>query len=120
MSNMMAMAQAGRGASFENQNYPGMVAKGNIDLYNRPQVKNADGSISTVRSMSFSSDGREVLVPTVSPDGRIWSNEEAIQNYFSTGQHLGVFDTTDNATNYALKLHQQQDKYYTGGKHGKR
>ncbi len=84
----------------------GMVRAGNIDLQNRPVVHNEDGSISSVRSMSFN-DGpnREVLVPTVSGDGRLISNAEAIANYRKTGRHLGVFTDPMSADDYANRLH---------------
>ena len=86
----------------------GLVTPGNIDLSKRPVVKNADGSISTVRSMSFEENGKEVLVPTVGEDGRIMSDQEAVDAYHKTGRHLGIFDTEKNATAYAERLHQDQ------------
>lgn len=93
--------------------YPeGMLERGNIDLHSRPIVKNEDGSISTVRSMSTNIDGREVLVPTVSDDGRIMSDDEAIDNFMRTGKHLGMFSNPDAATSYAESLHNQQADEY--------
>lgn len=85
-----------------------LLEQGNLDLMNRPQVQNPDGSISTVRSMSIGVDGREVLIPTIGPNGEDWSPEEAIENYRKTGQHLGAFDSPESATKYAQELHNQQ------------
>ena len=91
----------------------GRYGEGNIDLYNRPVVKNPDGSVSTVRSMSFWDDDeqKEILVPTV-VNGRIVSDDEAIDHYYRTGEYLGKFETWQDADAYAEKLHEQQEKMY--------
>lgn len=90
--------------------------KGNIDLYNRPRVRMSDGSIATIRSSSFNIDGKEILLPTVSPEGVLLSDDEAIALYKETGQHLGIYDTIDEANAAGEQLHLQQQEYYTGGK----
>ena len=96
--------------TFNNYRYE----KGNIDLNNRPVVKNKDGSISTVRSISFQDDdGKEVLIPTV-VNGKIVSDNEAIEHYYKTGEHLGKFGTIQEANSYAEKLHNQQEQKYSG------
>lgn len=84
---------------------PGLIEPGNIDLRNRPVVHNI-GSTSTVRSMSFNDGSHEVLVPTVSDDGRILSADEAVASYRKTGKHMGKFATPDHATAYSQKVHE--------------
>lgn len=88
------------------------IEAGNIDLENRPVVKNQDGSISTVRSISIESDGKTYLIPTVSDTGKIMSNEEAVQQFKETGKHLGAFGSEEEAGTYAKELHQAQEQRY--------
>lgn len=95
--------------------WPSMVAPGNINLNNRPIVKNPDGSISTVRSISVSGGGKIFLIPTVSDDGKIMSNADAIRQFLTTGRHLGEFSSEESAKSYADALHEQQAKQYGGG-----
>lgn len=94
----------------------GQYGKGNIDLHNRPQYKNPDGSISTVDSTSYSIDGKEVLLPTVwMKDGKPYhshDDEEILQHYEETGEYLGKFDTPEDANAYGEQLHRAQDFYY--------
>ena len=89
----------------------GLLTPGNIDLHNRPIVKNPDGSISTVRSITIDDGGKAVLIPTV-VGNRVVSNSDAIAAYRKTGQHLGVFRDEASADAYAQQLHEDQAAEY--------
>lgn len=86
--------------------------RGNIDLTNRKVVNNKDGSISTERSISINENGKEILIPTVI-NGKIVSDEEAIDYYHKTGKYLGKFDSIKEADDYAQKLHERQEQMYS-------
>lgn len=96
----------------------GQYGAGNIDLYDRPRYRNANGSISTVDSTSYNIDGQEVLLPTVwNRNGTPYhssNDEEILQRYRDTGEYLGKFSTVEEANDYAEKLHlEQQERYPT-------
>lgn len=92
----------------------GLLEPGNIDLSKRPVVKNSDGTVSTVRSIGVNIDGQEVLIPTVSDDGNVLSEPQAIEQYKRTGKHLGKFATSQASDAYAQQLHRQQERMYGG------
>lgn len=96
---------------------PVAVTPGNVDLYAQPKVKNPDGSISTVDSRSYNIDGKEVLLPSVTPDGRHLQNDaEIVAEYRKTGRHLGMFPDVPSANAYAAQLHND----YASGKYDTR
>lgn len=86
----------------------GGTEPGTLDLSRRPYVKNDDGSTSTVRSMGVNIDGKEVLIPTVSPDGRIMSDDEAVEHYLRSGQHMGVYPNAEASSAAGEAIHQDQ------------
>lgn len=94
----------------------GQYGAGNIDLYDRPRYRNANGSISTVDSTSYNIDGQEVLLPTVwNRNGTPYhssNDEEILQRYRDTGEYLGKFSTVEEANDYAEKLHLEQQERY--------
>jgi hypothetical protein len=87
----------------------GLLSPGNINLNDRPIVPH-DGDVSTVRSITIGpeDDGRFVLIPTVSDDGKVLADRAAISLYRRTGRHLGVFDSEAHADAYAQQLHEDQ------------
>lgn len=96
---------------------------GNINMLNRPSVKNSDGSISTVRSMSFGIEQNlgafgkhilQVLVPTVHDGGYIMTDKQATELYYKTGKHLGKFLTVKDVNNYAKRLHLKEEARING------
>jgi len=100
---------------------PGLVQPGTVNLYQQPVVQNADGTTSTVDSLSVGLDGHEVLLPTVTPDGRHFTGtpeqvqDAAIAEYRRTGRHLGIFTDPASATAFAQQLHEDfAAGHYTG------
>ncbi len=87
--------------------------RGNVNLRAQPEVRNPNGSVSTVDSKSFEIDGREVLLPSITPDGRRLTDDEMVREYQKTGRHLGKFGSPQEATKYAKTLHDD----YAAGKH---
>lgn len=88
-----------------------LLEPGNIDLTKRPKVKNKDGSVSTVRSITVEMDGHHILIPTV-VGNQVVSNEEAIRHFRKTSQHLGIYKTAEAAQKAAEQLHKDQAKLY--------
>jgi hypothetical protein len=90
-----------------DQTIQGLITPGNIDVSKLPAIKNADGSVSTVRSISIEEDGKTYLIPTVI-DGKVVSDDEATASFNKTGKHLGVFSDTKSADAYAQQLHESE------------
>lgn len=85
-------------------------SKGNIDIYEDfEQAQNEDGTVSTINTISIGVDGKEVLIPTTW-DGKNHTTKEAIERYNKTGLNFGMFDTIEEADDYANRLHQLEEQ----------
>jgi soluble lytic murein transglycosylase-like protein len=113
---------------------PGLVQTGNIDVNHRPSITNADGSHSSIFSMTIpiNKDGsvwkgaydaapQYALVPSIAngkfltPNGKIPAKgdskalsaleDKATDYYNQTRQHLGIFSSPDAADQYASQTH---------------
>ncbi len=117
---------------------PDLLQRGNVDVNHRIQIKNADGSGSSIFSVTIPLDktGKAVswevsgkanpeidkyaLVPGIDNNGRFFTPDgkkpkgeqldekgerEAADYYTKTGQHLGIFRTSQAADRYAGQTH---------------
>lgn len=125
------LAYDGNGV-LSGKSVPGMVSQGNIDVNHRPLIMNADGSHSSIYSMTvpIAKDGSPVsweapnianyaLVPSIangkflSPDGKMPTTDQGNQQledaatlyYGKTRQNLGVFQSPGYADEYANLNH---------------
>ena len=65
----------------------GEFSLGNISLNNRPvQIHDNGRDYSSLESITIEQNGRHILIPTVL-NGRLVSDEQAIQHFRQTGQH---------------------------------
>ncbi len=113
----------------------GMLHKGNIDVNHRIQVKNSDGSGSSIFSVTrpVDKDGKAVswdskgiagyaLIPGIDEKGKFFTDDgkkpnekdkkvigtledRAADYYNKTGHHLGIFKTSKDADTYAGQTH---------------
>lgn len=65
---------------------------------NRPSYLDEFGGMRSEYKMGFNDDGKEVLIPTV-VQGKQLSEDEAVDNYYRTGLHMGKYDTVQDAEN---------------------
>ena len=97
------------------ENTPRMYGNLDTNPMARQAVQNPDGTYSTVDTFSRYENGKEVLVPSVIyKDGR-WQHvdeDEAWEHYLQTGENFGKFDTPEEATEYAINLHENQAQWF--------
>ena len=95
----------GYGLFAPQKKFSGMLEGPNVDISEwQGDVQNSDGTVSTIKTISFNVDGIEIVVPTLTRTGRQMTESEAIEHYFSSGEHFGAFDSVKGATEYASSL----------------
>lgn len=100
----------------KKSNNPTMLVEPTLDLYNRPQVVNEDGSYSTTASVTINTTykGQEAfaVIPTVYNNAH-HTIDEAIEQFNKTGEHFGIFTTEDISAveKYSEEVHNAQAEY---------
>ena len=82
----------------------GMIEPPRADLSKWRGRQNPDGTRSSIVTISVGFDDGEVLIPTLTPEGKQMSPDEAIRRFRETGEHFGVFKDPGSASRYAEQL----------------
>ena len=92
--------------------YPLPIGNGRWDsgnIYQRPFVKNDDGTTSTMVSQVFTDDNGNHVIMNVTPDGKILSDEDAQKRYYEVGDNgVATFDNLDDALKFDNALHPRE------------
>lgn len=96
----------------KKENNPTMLAEPTVEVWDREQVLNEDGSYSTALSITVEIDDNLIVIPTCY-GGSIHTSEESIQHYLSTGEHFGIFNNSNESAveTYTVNLHNAQSTY---------
>ncbi len=87
---------------------------GNIDLDKRKVLREGD-TIKTENSITIETeDGKQAIIPTV-VDGKQLSEEDAVKHAIKTQEHLGIYDTVEEADEAAAGISERQGLKYGGG-----
>ena len=98
------------------QNNPNMIEPPTDEIWDRPKVQNEDGTYSTAESITIDIDYKgqpaSVVIPTVY-DGKHHTEEEAIERFFKTKLHFGIFkaDNPKIVEEYSINVHNAQEEY---------
>ena len=99
-----------------NRVQSGMVEPPTLDVSDRVGWANLDGTKSSILTISIGiGPGMEALIPTIAPDGQRLTEDQAVDRFFQTGEHLGIFATPDSATIYARDLSSRQGMHAPSG-----
>lgn len=83
---------------------------GNIDLRHRPYVKFHNGKVATVRPIPVEIGGLTYLIPTIRDDGVLMTDQQAVDTFRNTGQHLGVYRDVADAARASGLIEEDQKK----------
>lgn len=100
----------GAGTQPSSMNSYNALVPGNVDLANRPYVRN-DGGVSTVYSIGDNVDGREMLLPGVSQGGRVMNPDQAEAEFRRTGQNLGQYANPGESDAAGEAIHLDQERH---------
>jgi len=81
--------------------------KGNIDTSSRKPIVLSNGEIGLFKPMAFRNAGKVIVVPTITDGGKLLTESGAINKYFETGMHLGVFDNMSDAKIHIEELEKE-------------
>ena len=83
---------------------------GNMDTTSRKPIKLSNGEIELFKPMAFRNSGKVIVVPMITDGGKLLTESGAINKYFETGMHLGIFNNMTDAKRLIEELEEQRFK----------